>query len=243
MDIKTFLVGIGKFRLFHYFCIEHIISILLFFVLLILLILFRKKVFELSEKNKSLIKWVGIILIIVFHLIYRGSLLYYGVFKIESHLDLYFCYIVMYLFLISQIFNLKKLFILIFPLVFMGPLITVFYPSIVGGFYSFGFYHCFITHNFLILLNVFIYFAYDFKLEFKNILKSFILANLIVLSVLIVNSVFGLHYNELSGLINGVLLSKLNFYFNNYLILYEFICVFGCIISYVISSFKLNYNK
>ena len=239
--MKDFFIGSGGNKLFSYFCLEHLVIMVLFFIILGLIVIFRKNIYLIKQRNKKVIKWSGIFIILLFHLVYRFSLVYYNLFDIYNHLDLYYCYITMYLVLLSLVINSDKLFKISFPLVFMGPFMNVLFPSIKGFMYTLPFYHCFVTHNFLILFSLFVFYMKGDKLSLRDCLKSFLFAQMIMLFVYLINCFCGFSYNSLKGLVSEAMFLRIYNLFDGYiLILYEVICVFGIVISYILGRFNKN---
>ena len=238
MSIKNFLLGSSSYQRFSYFCLPHIIYLIITIVLVVLILIFKDKLRNLSNKTKNIIRIVGFCIILSFHLIYRISYLYYGTFAFSKHLDLYFCYIIMYGILFSVIFKKRNVFKLFFPLVFTGPLMTCIFPSI-NYLYTFGFFHCFITHNFLIIYSTLIFIIYDFKLEKKDYVLSFLVSNFVMIIVFLINYIFGFSYNELDSLLKidfYLMYVYDKFYYNYVYLIYEIILIFGIFVSFV-------YNK
>ena len=127
-------------------------------------------------------------------LLYYGSYIYYGVYDWKVHLPLHFCFISGILFMIYLLNNKKNLYKIIFPLTFIGPLPAIFYPDLTSSFDYFVFYQYFISHHLLMIFSYFILYLDDFTIEFKDTIKTFILANIIFISMFIFNNIFNTNY-------------------------------------------------
>ena len=172
----------------------HIGCILILILSLFIIYLSRNKIKKIDSYKKRNIKIIMFIILSGNMLLYYGSYIYYGVYDWKVHLPLHFCFISGILFMIYLLNNKKNLYKIIFPLTFIGPLPAIFYPDLTSSFDYFVFYQYFISHHLLMIFSYFILYLDDFTIEFKDTIKTFILANIIFISMFIFNNIFNTNY-------------------------------------------------
>ncbi len=172
-------------------------------VLLIALVMiykYRNKIKQINSHHKKKIRHIMFAILIGNMLIYYGSYIYYGVYDIRVHLPLHFCFIAGNLFMIYLLTQSKKLYHIVFFLTFIGPLPAVIYPDLVSSFDYFVFYQYFISHHLLMIFSYFILYMDDHTIGLNDVFWTYIWANVIFITMMIVNYIFGTNYimsNEL----------------------------------------------
>ncbi len=180
----------------------HIGCIIIGLTGLLLIYLLRNQIKKIDKKKHRLIKYTMFIILFGNMAIYYGSYLYYGVYNWKVHLPLHFCFIAGILFMIYLLTGKRKLYKIIFPLTFIGPLPAIFYPELTSSFDHFLFYQYFISHHLLMIFSYFILYLEDFTITLKDTIKTFITANLIFLIMSIFNMIFKTNYIMSGGLPN-----------------------------------------
>jgi len=172
----------------------HIFCILILILGLLSIYLLRNKIKKIKKKYHKKINIIMFLILFLNMAIYYGSYLYYGIYNWKVHLPLHICFIAGTLFMIYLITDNKKLYKIIFPLTFIGPLPAIFYPELSSSLDCFVFYQYFISHHLLMIFSYFILYMKNFKINFKDFIKTFILGNTIFIVMYIFNQVFGTNY-------------------------------------------------
>lgn len=136
-------------------------------------------------------------------LIYRLAYIYYGVYDVKVHLDLYYCHIVNYLFVLSLLLNYKPFYKIVFGLSWAGSIWTVFFPDLSGGIDCFIFYQSFISHNVLLVFTTIIIIIKNIKLNSLDCIKSILFSIGIMGFTYIINYDFGTKYNNPALILKG----------------------------------------
>ena len=172
----------------------HIICISILIVGLITIYKFRNKIKKIKFKPAKKIKFSMFLILFLNMTIYYGSYIYYGIYNWKVHLPLHFCFIAGILFMIYLLTNNRKLYKIIFPLTFIGPLPAIFYPDLSSSLDYFVFYQYFISHHLLMIFSYFILYLDDFTITNKDTINTFILANIIFVTMAIFNQIFQTNY-------------------------------------------------
>ena len=179
------------FKLFggiHFGCLAILI------ISLIMVYKYRYKIKNIKDENKKKIRLTMFIILISNMLIWYGSYIYYGVYDIRVHLPLHFCFIAGNLFMIYLLTLNRKLYKVVFFLTFIGPLPAVIYQDLVSSFDYFVFYQYFISHHLLMIFSYFILYMDDFTIKLKDVFRTFVWANIIFITMMIINQIFGTNY-------------------------------------------------
>lgn len=172
----------------------HIGCVLIVIIGFILIYLLRGKIKNINKKYHKPIRYIMFTILFSNMAIYYGSYIYYGTYDWKVHLPLHLCFIAGTLFMIYLLTGKRNLYKVIFPLTFVGPLPAIFYPDLTSSFDYFVFYQYFISHHLLMLFSYFLLYLEDFNITKKDILKTFILGNIIFITMFIFNTIFGTNY-------------------------------------------------
>lgn len=170
----------------------HIMCILILIIGLIIIYKLRHKIKKIKKKKE--IKIIMFLILFLNMIIYYGSYIYYGVYDWKVHLPLHFCFIAGILFMTYLLTNNRKLYKMIFPLTFIGPLPAIFYPDLTSSLDYFVFYQYFISHHILMLFSYFTLYLDNFNITIKDTINTFILANIIFITMFIFNQIFQTNY-------------------------------------------------
>ena len=83
---------------------------------------------------------------------------------------------------------------MIYFLAFIGPVPAIIWPKMVSSFDSFIFYQWIISHHVFLLGSFFLYYAYDFHIQKKDLWKVLIVANIVLLFATGFNMIFKTNY-------------------------------------------------
>lgn len=117
-----------------------------------------------------------------------------GVYTWKLHLPLHLCFISGYLFMFVLVTNNKKLFKAVYFFTWVGPLPAMIWPNTPMRVDRFLSYQFVISHHILLLMGLYCLFVLDYKIVRKDILKAFLLGNIIFVSVFLFNLAFGTNY-------------------------------------------------
>lgn len=77
---------------------------------------------------------------------------------------------------------------------FIGPIPAILWPDLPSTFDDFNFWKYFISHHVFICISFFSYYALNYKIELKDIIKAFLFANSLILIMMPFNHIFNMNY-------------------------------------------------
>ena len=171
------------------------ISLILFVVIgLGLIYRYRHQIYHLNDRTKKIIKYGLVIVLYLNMLIYYNGFAYYGIYTWKNHLPIHFCYIASFSFMIACLLRKRSWYHVIYFLAFIGPVPAIIWPKMVSSFDSFIFYQWIISHHVFLLGSFFLYYAYDFHIQKKDLWKVLIIANIVLLFATGFNMIFKTNY-------------------------------------------------
>ncbi len=156
--------------------------------------IYQNKLYKLSDKTKRIISLILITILFLNMTIYYGMKLVYGRYDWRVNLPLHFCFITGYLFMFAILFKKKQLYKNIYFWTFIGPIPGLLLPGMRSSFDSFLFYQQVISHNFLLISSLFIFYAYNIRITKKDMMTSALWASLVFGLVYIFNNIFNTNY-------------------------------------------------
>ena len=192
--IREFFVNEHPFVPYKPFGFIHCICILFVIITLVLIYLFRNRISKIEEKkSRKILKIIAIIMLINM-IIYNIVPHLFDYFDYKIHLPFQLCFISGYIFIFAILFNKDNLLKLTLFLSFIGPIPAILWPDLPSTFDDFNFWKYFISHHIFICASFFSYFALNYKVQFKDIIKAFIFANCLVLIMMPFNHLFNMNY-------------------------------------------------
>lgn len=192
--IREFFVNEHPFVPYKPFGFIHCICILSVIITLVLIYLFRNRISKIEEKkSRKILKIIAIIMLINM-IIYNIVPHLFDYFDYKIHLPFQLCFISGYIFIFAILFNKDNLLKLTLFLSFIGPIPAILWPDLPSTFDDFNFWKYFISHHIFICASFFSYFALNYKVQFKDIIKAFIFANCLVLIMMPFNHLFNMNY-------------------------------------------------
>jgi len=235
--IRDFFVGV--YPAIKAFGLEHIIISFLFIIGLVLIVINKKKIHNISSKNKRKITIYIISILFLNMTIYYLAKVFYGTFDYINNLPLHFCFISGYLFMYAWLTKNIKLIKLTYFCGFLGPFVAMIWPN-PPTYISYTFYQFIISHHFFFLGNLFLYYAYNYQIKKSDYFKVFIVVNIIFLTVGIFNAVFNTNY-IMSKSLPEFFLNLYPFFRNyNYTVLWVEL---GGIVAALIAYIPVYFNK
>lgn len=192
--IKEFFRNDNPFVPFKEFGFIHCTCILIVLIGLIIIYYNRNKISNLPEKNKKRILNCVAIVMLINMVIYNIAPHVFGYFNYKIHLPFQLCFIAGYLFMFGILFQKQSILKLTFFLSFIGPIPAILWPDMPSTFDDFNFWKYFISHHLFILASFFSYYAYNYKITQKDIVKVFLFTNILILIMLPFNLIFNMNY-------------------------------------------------
>lgn len=238
--MREFILGTNTDYPFVLFSATHYLWIIIPIVVICFMHKYRDKLYNLSCKTKRRISLMFVIFMLLNIEFYHLSKVIYGAYDWKVHLPFHFCFISGYLFMYAVLFKKKGLYKITYFLAYMGTIPTMLMPDLKESFDSFIFYSSFISHHVFMIGIMFIYYAYNFKIDFRDMINTFKLANVIFGVMFIFNMIFGTNYIMQKELPNHVLeLLPFLYNFNYPIIVLELTGIIVMFIAYI----PIYFNK
>lgn len=192
--IKEFFVNNTPGPEFKIFGPTHLLCITFVLICLLLIYLNRNNIFKLKAKTKRKILIIGALLMLANMVIYNISTIYYGIFDYRIHLPFHLCFISGYMFMYGIIFKKEEILKYTFFLAFIGPIPAILWPDLPSSFDYFKFYEYFISHHLFLILSFFSYYALNYNINLRNVIKVAILTNILIFIMMPFNIIFNMNY-------------------------------------------------
>ncbi len=181
--------------IFHFSVLNWIhILITLILIIGILLIYFNKEKLRNIKNLDKIFRYTTAGLMFLNMKVYYIAALLDGTYTYKEHLPLHFCFMSGYFFMYILITNNKKMFKYAYFFSFIGPLPAILLPDIICGFDRFIFYQFFISHHIYLLASLYCLFVLKWTVTKIDVIKSFVIANIYFVLVLIFNIIFETNY-------------------------------------------------
>lgn len=192
--IREFFVNEHPFVPYKPFGFIHCFCILLVVLTLFLIYHNRNKISNIPEKKKRKILKIIAIIMLINMIIYNIAPHVFGYFDYKIHLPFQLCFISGYLFMYAILFEKDNLLKITLFLSFIGPIPAILWPDLPSTFDDFNFWKYFISHHVFICISFFSYYALNYKIELKDIIKAFLFANSLILIMMPFNHIFNMNY-------------------------------------------------
>jgi hypothetical integral membrane protein (TIGR02206 family) len=177
---------------FSFYGSQHIAIIILTISLSIGLPLLAKRYF--SAQQQLWTSRIMAILISSWVIVYDVILLYLGKFNYKTDLPLDICNFLGLLLPFLMWKPNRTIFPYLYFWILTGTTQAVFAPHLFNGFPNFIFFKYWVVHSGLIIYILFVTFVWEFQLNIKDLWRSFVVLQLYVLFVFIVNKFIGANY-------------------------------------------------
>lgn len=192
--IREFFRNDHPFVPFKEFGFIHCLCIILVIVTLIIIYLNRNKISSMNEKTKKIILKSIALIMLINMIIYNIAPHIFGYFDYKIHLPFQLCFISGYMFMYGILFNKEWILKYTLFLSFIGPMPAILWPDLPSTFDDFNFWKYFISHHVFICISFFSYFALNYRITIKEIIKAFIFTNCLVLIMMPFNYLFKMNY-------------------------------------------------
>ncbi len=190
LDFFSFEPGIFNFEVFGWI---HILITVVMLIGIFLIYIHREKINAIKNQSKIFRYSISIIMLVNMIVYYLEAIIN-GRYSLEIHLPLHLCFISGFFFMYVLITNNKKLFKYAYFFSFIGPLPAIIFPDLITGFDRFIFWHFIISHHLFLVASQYCLFVLNWEVSKNDIIKSFGVANIYFLFILIFNTTFNTNY-------------------------------------------------
>ncbi len=192
--IEEFIVNNNPGPSYDMFGFNHIFSILLAVIPMILIYINRNKISKIDQNKSRKILIIVATIMLLSQLIYFATNIIYGIFDYTIHLPLHLCFISNYIFIYAIYTKKDNILKYTLFLSFIGPIPAMLWPELPSSWDYFKFYEYFISHHVFIVASFFSYFALNYKIERKHIIGSAIFVNILIFGMMPFNIIFDMNY-------------------------------------------------
>ena len=192
--MKEFFRNENPVFLFKQFGLIHNIFIISAVIALLLIYINRKKISKIPQQTTWKILKIGAIILLLNMIIYTVGNLYYGSFDINKHLPFHLCFIANYMFAFAILFKKENILRITLFMSFIGPIPAILWPDLVSTIDNYDFWQYIISHHVFINMSLFSYYALQYKITKKDYIKTFFLANILMLIMIPFNLIFDTNY-------------------------------------------------
>ena len=213
---------------------QHIICLSLLLIIFTIIVLNKNKISNLTLKIKDKVSFICILVMFINMVLYYGSKVVYGTFNWKVDLPFHLCFISNFLFMYTVIKKNDKLYKWVYFLAFIGPLPAILWPDNPSGYNSFNYYHQFFSHHFYLLSNMFVLYAYNWKIAKKDMLLAYLYTSLIFWFFVLFNYIFGTNYIMSSNLPPHILkIYPWVKHINYPIVILEIVGILGILVCYI----------
>ncbi len=171
----------------------HILITVVMLVAIFLIYINRDKIHNIKNQGK-IFRYTISSVMLTNMVIYYLEAIVNGHYSLKVHLPLHLCFISGFFFIYILLTNNKKLFKYAYFFSFIGPLPAILFPDLITGFDRFIFWHFIISHHLFLIASHYCLFVLRWEVSKTDIIKSFAIANLYFIFILIFNTVFNTNY-------------------------------------------------
>ena len=194
MKLKEFFVDEVITIPFKFFGKTHWFLMTLVLLILIVIYFNRKRIYHLSDVLKRRIGVISAIVLLLNMAILYVSSFYYQIFDYKTMLPFHLCYLANYFYILVILFRIEKWYPYLYFLCFLGPIPAIIFFDVVSVWESFNFYLYVISHHLLVIMGLFTFYLYPKKVNFKYLIKLFMILNVIYFLMKIFNVYFDTNY-------------------------------------------------
>lgn len=192
--IREFFRNDHPFVPYKMFGFIHWTCILFVVIGLILIFINRNKISAINENTKKKILKITATIMLINMIVYNIAPHVFGYFDYKVHLPFQLCFIAGYMFMYGILCDKEWILKLTLFLSFIGPIPAILWADMPSTFDDFNFWKYFISHHIFILASFFSYFALNYRIYKKDIIKAFIFTNCLVLIMMPFNHIFNMNY-------------------------------------------------
>ncbi|WP_064091282.1 YwaF family protein [Rossellomorea aquimaris] len=179
---------------FQLFSMEHIMTLLLFTIMIVLFIT--------TFSTSIYIKKIGIILVwtlLISELTFQTWSIMNGLWTVQSTLPLQLCSISTFLGIYLFYKRSEKIFFLFLYIGFIPPILALITPDIPYSFPHFRYIKYFIHHTAIPFMVLYLFFSDNYKIPKKSIVYGMVLLNILAIPIYLLNWWIGSNYFFLGG--------------------------------------------
>ncbi|WP_052124147.1 YwaF family protein [Ureibacillus manganicus] len=178
---------------FNSYSLVHILVIIIFFIGIIVLHLFR------NELNEKIVRWVFVSVILFFEIGYHTWLVSHGLWNPSHALPLQLCSVSLILCILLLLTNHKTIFEIVYFIGIAGAIQALLTPELFYNFPHLRFFHFFINHMLIIWTCLFYVWTMKYSIQLSSIFKSLVFLQIVAFIAFIANIVTGGNYMFLAG--------------------------------------------
>lgn len=177
----------------------HIVISIVFVILLILIVVFRKKLRKFG--HYTVIRRTAAAILFANMFIHYAARIILGIWSLEEDLPLHICFVTNF-FMMYILFtdNKHKLYRVVYFFTLIGPLPAIVWPDLHRGPSGWVFYQFIISHHFLILVSAYCLLVLGYETGIKSAVVAFFVGNGYVGAIAVMNSIIGTNYVMLTSL-------------------------------------------
>lgn len=177
----------------------HIIISIALVILLVLIVVFRKKLREFG--HYTAIRRILSTVLFANMFIHYVSRIVLGIWSLDEDLPLHICFVTNF-FMMYILFtdNKHKLYRVVYFFTLIGPLPAVVWPDLHRGPSGWVFYQFIVSHHILILASAYCLLILGYETNIKSAVAAFFIGNGYVGLIAILNNILGTNYVMLDGL-------------------------------------------
>lgn len=145
-------------------------------------------------KYKENVRYILAAVLFINMAVYYVSKIILGIYDWKIDLPLHFCFITGYIFMYILITGNKNLYRVIYFFTFAGPIPAMIWPDLAFSYDRYIFWQFVISHHFMLLSSVYVLIVLEYKVFKKDILKAFVVGNIIVGFMAVFNNIFNTNY-------------------------------------------------
>ncbi|MDD2376815.1 MAG: TIGR02206 family membrane protein [Clostridia bacterium] len=189
--MKDFFTDVGGTPFILFGPLHMFISIVTI-IIAILIFIYRDKLK--TFKFKENIRYILAAVLFTNMSVFYASLILLKEYDWRVDLPLHFCFITGYLFMYILITGNKKLYSVIYFFTFVGPIPAMIWPDLAFNYDRIIFWQFVISHHFMLLSSLYVLTVLEYKICKKDIVKAYMIGNVIVVIMAIFNNLFKTNY-------------------------------------------------
>lgn len=210
--MKNFFLNHQNDFVVEIFSIYHFLFILLVFLFVCLVINNKEKFINLEKSKQKKLRYILFFILLINFILRRGSFIYYDVYNYKFHLDINFCNFTSILFMIYCITGNKKIYTICYYMTFVGPLLSILFPSVNISPLNYSFYSFIILHHLIFIFNIMFMYMENLKYNKNAFIKVIIFIFIYLIVTWIFNLFFKTTYNSPLTFISNSLNEIIPFY-------------------------------
>ncbi|KAA0549004.1 TIGR02206 family membrane protein [Bacillus sp. BGMRC 2118] len=185
------VTGMQGFQMFN---VEHLVTLAIFFLACIAMVLFRRKLIH----YKPILKWFIFISLVACEISMHMWLIFTSQWDIGD-LPLHLCSVSTFISLYLLVAKNNKPFTLLYFIGLLPPILSMVTPDMIYHFPHFRFIKYFLHHSVIPIAVLYFILFEGYRVQRKDILRSFVIVNIIAVPIFILNHFLGTNFFYLAN--------------------------------------------